>query len=188
MPMIVGFERGQPLVGVHVVERAEQLFLGVHVARRAVAADADAERAGRAALALRVPDRVQDALAHALERAIGATQVRQLGGQRVLAFMFSQPPPLRISLTSISSRSHCSKWMIGVPGPRLLPEFSPVSESTEFGRSLPRLVASATASRICFFEHDLVDADRRLHLEGGHAGVLADGALAPRPPGRCSGR
>jgi hypothetical protein len=39
--------------------------------------------------------------------------------------------------------------MIGVPGPRLLPEFSPVIESTEFGRSLPRRVASATASRIC---------------------------------------
>ena len=39
--------------------------------------------------------------------------------------------------------------MIGVPGPRLSPEFSPVIESTEFGRSLPRRVASATASRIC---------------------------------------
>ena len=38
--------------------------------------------------------------------------------------------------------------MIGVPGPRLSPEFSPVIESTEFGRSLPRRVASATASRI----------------------------------------
>ena len=38
--------------------------------------------------------------------------------------------------------------MIGVPGPRLSPEFSPVSESTELGRSLPRLVASATASRM----------------------------------------
>src|ERR671919_419789 len=39
--------------------------------------------------------------------------------------------------------------MIGVPGPRLLPEFFPVIESTEFGRSLPRRVASATASPIC---------------------------------------
>ena len=39
---------------------------------------------------------------------------------------------------------------MGVPGPRLLPEFSPVIESTEFERSLPRRVASATASRICF--------------------------------------
>ena len=39
---------------------------------------------GAAALALRVPDRVKDALAHAFERAIGAAEVRQLGGQRVL--------------------------------------------------------------------------------------------------------
>ena len=38
-----------------------------------------------------------------------------------------------------------------MPGPRLLPEFSPVRESTEFGRSLPRLVASATAALICCF-------------------------------------
>ena len=65
--------------------------------------------------------------------------------------MFSHPPPLRISLTSISSRSHCSKCTIGVPGPRLSPEFSPVSESTEFGRSFPRFVASATAALICCF-------------------------------------
>ena len=41
--------------------------------------------------------------------------------------------------------------MTGVPGPRLLPLFLPVMESTELGRSLPRLVASATASAICFF-------------------------------------
>ena len=65
--------------------------------------------------------------------------------------MFSQPPPLRISFTSISSRSHCSKCRMGVPGPRLFPEFSPVSESTAFGRSLPRFVASATAALICCF-------------------------------------
>ena len=41
--------------------------------------------------------------------------------------------------------------MTGVPEPRLLPLFLPVSESTEFGRSFPRFVASATASIICFF-------------------------------------
>ena len=40
--------------------------------------------------------------------------------------------------------------MIGVPGPRLSPEFVPVIESTEFGRSLPRRVASAIADRICW--------------------------------------
>ena len=41
--------------------------------------------------------------------------------------------------------------MAGVPGPRLFPLFFPVTESTEFGRSFPRLVASTTASRIRFF-------------------------------------
>ena len=60
--------------------------------------------------------------------------------------MFSQPPPLRISFTSTSSSSHCSKWITGVSVPRLLPLFLPVMESTEFGRSLPSRVASATAS------------------------------------------
>src|SRR5947208_181747 len=63
-------------------------------------------------------------------------------------FLFSQPPPFSTSLISISSASHCSKWMTGVSSPRLLPLFFPVIESTEFGRSLPRRVASATASRI----------------------------------------
>jgi hypothetical protein len=49
------------------------------------------------------------------------------------------------------SFSHCSKWTIGVPGPRFVPELSPVIESTELGRSFPRRVASAIASRICCF-------------------------------------
>ena len=70
-------------------------------------------------------------------------------GTEYWMLVFSQPPPFSSSLTSISSRSHCSKWMTGAPGPRLLPEFLPVTESTEFGRSLPRRVASAMASRIC---------------------------------------
>ena len=65
-------------------------------------------------------------------------------------FLFSQPPPLRISLTSMSSFSHCSKCTTGVSSPRLLPLFFPVRESTEFGRSLPSRVASATASKIAF--------------------------------------
>src|SRR3954453_15884483 len=65
-------------------------------------------------------------------------------------FLFSQPPPFNISFTSTSSCSHCSKWMTGVSSPRLFPLFFPVIESTELGRSLPRRVASATASRIAW--------------------------------------
>ena len=66
--------------------------------------------------------------------------------------------------------------MIGVPGPRLSPEFLPVIESTEFGRSLPRRVGDGFPDLLA--HPDLVCADRRLHLEGRHAGVLADRAFA----------
>jgi hypothetical protein len=101
---------------------------------------------------LRIPYRVQDALAHAVDRAIGTAKIRQLLRQRVLRVHVLAPAAFEYQLhLDLVSFSHCSKWMMGVPGPRLLPEFSPVSESTEFGRSLPRLVASATASRIDFF-------------------------------------
>ncbi len=80
----VRFELGQHGLGVHVVERPEQLRLGVRVSRRAVAADADADGAGAASLALGLPDGVQDALAHALQIAVGPAQVRQLDWHRVL--------------------------------------------------------------------------------------------------------
>src|SRR5208283_2675994 len=71
-------------------------------------------------------------------------------GSEYWMFLFSQPPPLRISFTSISSCSHCSKWITGVSSPRLSPLFLPVNESTELGRSLPCLVAVATASCTAF--------------------------------------
>src|SRR6185436_9758554 len=45
-------ELPQPRIRVDVVERSEQLLFRVHVARRAVAADADADRAGRTPFAL----------------------------------------------------------------------------------------------------------------------------------------
>ena len=51
---------------------------------RAIAADAHPYRARRATLPLRLPHRVQDALAHAFQIAVGASQVIQLGGQRIL--------------------------------------------------------------------------------------------------------
>ena len=58
--------------------------LGELVTVRAIAADADAEGARRAALSLRLPDGVQDALAHAFEIAVGAAQVFELAGQGIL--------------------------------------------------------------------------------------------------------
>ena len=99
-------------------------------------------------------------------------------GTAYCASMFSQPPPLRTSVTSTSSRSHWSTWTIGVPGPRLSPELRPVIESTELGRSLPRRVASATAAEICLAHRGLVGPPGHPQLEGRHPGVLADGSLA----------
>ena len=78
------FELRQPRIRIHIVERSEQLLLGVRVAGRAIAADADADRAGRAALPLRVPHGVKNRLLHAVERPVGAAEMRQLDRQRVL--------------------------------------------------------------------------------------------------------
>ena len=78
------FELRQPRVRVGVIQGAEQLFLGVEIPRRPITADAHTHRAGAATFPLRLPDRVQNALAHAFERAIGAAKVIEVGRQRVL--------------------------------------------------------------------------------------------------------
>ena len=78
------FELRERRVGIHVVERAEQLSLCQIVAVRAVAADADADGARRAALPLRLPHGVQNALAHAFEIAVGAAQVIERAGHGIL--------------------------------------------------------------------------------------------------------
>ena len=102
-------------------------------------------------------------------------------GSEYCEFMFSQPPPLRISFTSISSSfSHCSKWMIGVPGPEVV---AGVLAGQRIHRVRAQLAAPGGLGdrrADLLLHHDLVGAHRRLDLEGGHAGVLADGALAFR--------
>ncbi len=67
---------------------------------------------------------------------------------------------------------------MGVPGPRLSPEFSPVIESTEFGRSFPSLVAVRHGLANLLAHPDLIRPARHVHLEGRHSSVLADRAFA----------
>src|SRR6516162_8553051 len=82
----------------------------------------------------------------------------RLHGTEYWMFLFSQPPPLRISLTSISSCSHCSKRIDGI-GPQL-------AQARGLGDSvLDRLP-----------DPDLIHAHRRVDHERRHTGVLADGA------------
>ena len=66
--MIALLELGEPRVGICIIEHPEQLLLRVQVPRRAIAADTDSDCARTAALPLRLPDGVQDALADAFER------------------------------------------------------------------------------------------------------------------------
>src|SRR5581483_8863278 len=70
--------------GIHVDERAEQLHLREVVSMRAVAADAHPHGPGSAALALRLPYGMQDALAHAFEITVRAAQMVEFARDRVL--------------------------------------------------------------------------------------------------------
>ena len=65
----------------------QQFALCQNVPVSAIAPDADADCAGRAALALRLPYRVQNALPHAFQRAIGTAEVLQRAGQGILSIL-----------------------------------------------------------------------------------------------------
>ena len=82
-------------IGVGVVQLAQQLLLGELVAGGPVAADADAEEAGAAALALgfQTASRMQ---ARTPSRSRSQRLPPSVAGSEYWALMFSQPPPLRI--------------------------------------------------------------------------------------------
>ena len=65
--------------------------------------------------------------------------------------------------------------MIGVPGPRLSPEFVPGDRVHGVGPQLsaPRRLRHGLADLLS--HPDLVGPHRHVHFEGGHARVLADG-------------
>ena len=172
------FELRQPRIRVHIVERAEELFLRVQIAGRAVAADADADRAGRAAFALRLPHGVEDALLHAVEVAIGAAEMRKLDGHGVLrvgvlaAAAFQDQLDLDlilVPLIEVNDGRARAEVVAGVLARdrvhRVRPE---LAAPGGFGHRLANLLAHP----------DLVGADGHLDLERRHAGVLADGAFA----------
>jgi hypothetical protein len=172
---------------IGVVERPEQLLLRVQVAGRAIAADADADRAGPAPLALRLPHRVQDALAHALEGAIGAPEMIELGRQRVLRVRV-------LAAAALEDQPHLDVRFLPLfemhdrrAGPRLSPEFSPGNRVDRIRPQLAARVASATASRICFFNQIWLAPTGTLTSK---VGMPVSWQIGPRTtrPDRCSGR
>src|SRR4029079_9835260 len=70
--------------GVHVVDRAEQLLLRVEIPGRAITTHAHADGAGTAALPLRLPHGVQNALADPFEGSVSAPEMLERRRQRVL--------------------------------------------------------------------------------------------------------
>src|SRR6185503_4754320 len=150
----------------------------VRVAGRAIAADADADRAGTAAFALRVPYRMEDALLHAVERAIGAPEMRQLDRQRVLRVGVLAAAALEnelhldvvaFPLIEVDDRRAGAEVVAGVLArdgvDRIRPEFAALCRFLHGGADL--------------LAHPyLIRADGRVYFERRHARVLTDRAFA----------
>ena len=140
------FEGSQLRHRVDVVQFAEQLSLGGLVAGGPIAADAHAEEAGPATLALRLPDGVEDAGAHALEVTIAAL-AGQRGRQRILGAHVLAAAPLEDQANVDVRLPVLVEVKDGAAGTKVVAGVAPVTLSTEFCRRMPLAVASTTASR-----------------------------------------
>src|SRR5690606_8236199 len=141
----------------------------------AVAADGDADGAWAAALPLRLPDGVQDALADALEGPVRAAEAGKLRRQRVLDVHVLAAAALEdeanlelvlLPLPEVQDRRARPEVVAGVLAGQGVHRIGPeLAAPGGLRHRLPDLL----------LHPDLVGAHRRLDLEGRHAGVLADG-------------
>ncbi len=165
-------------MGVDVVEAAEELFLGVQVPRRAVAPDAHADGAGAAPLPLRLPDRVKQALAHAVQVAPRLAQVGQVRRQRVLDVLVLAPAALEEQLhLHLVVRLPLLEVDAGGPGAQVVAAVLARERVHRVGAQLPLLRGLGDGLADLAPHDKLVGADGRADLEGGPARVLADGPL-----------
>src|SRR5262249_22778411 len=153
---------------------AEELILGELVAGGAVAADADAEEAGAAALALRLPDGVENAAADALEVAVAALAAdrrrQRVLGAHVLAAaaLEDQPHVHRVLavLVPVEDRAAGAEVVAGVAAGDAVHGVLPQV-------ALRGRLGHGVAADLLQLE--LVEADRGPDVERDGAGVLADG-------------
>jgi hypothetical protein len=164
------FERSQLGIGIRIVHRAQELFLRFAVSRAAIAADADAEDAGTAALALRVDDAIEDRVLDAAQIATAEVGMRE----RIL----------RVHVLAAAALQHQLHFNV---------RLAPLMEVKD-RRARPRVVAGVPAGhavdavlpqipflRRCsyrlgrrFFERELVISNRRVHIEEDRARVLTE--------------
>ena len=163
----------------------QELRLAHLVARGAVAADAHAEDARAAALALRLQHRVENRLAAAVEVAIG---LELLVRQRVLRADVFAAAALEHEPHAHFRRAMLMKMKRG----RARPDVRAVILA---GERIHGVLAQITLLRRQlhgflrrFLKRDLVEADRAIHVEQNAAGVLADRLRLLFGQLRCSGR
>ena len=123
---------------------------------------------------------MENALAHALERAIGAAEMIELGRQRVLGVGVLAAATLedqldldvgRFPLIEVNDRRAGPEVVAGVlAGNRVDRIRTQLAAPRRFGNRLANLLAHP----------DLIRADRHFHLERRHARVLADRPFARR--------
>src|SRR5262249_17338176 len=152
----------------------EELFFCMLIPRSPITADADSDRTRAASLALRLPHRVQNALAHAVQIASGTSQMRELNRHRVLnVFVFATAAleqqfyfdfVVVIPLMKMDDRCAGSQVVAGVlTGNRIDRVWSQLAEPGSFRDSLSDLAT----------HHNLISADWCLDFERRHPGVLA---------------
>ena len=144
---------------------------------RAIAADAHAERARRASLPLRLPHRMQKALADAFQIAVRAAQMFQIRGQRILDVLVLAAAALQdqlhfdlilLPLLEVDHRSFGAQIVAAVLAGERIHRIR--AQLAALGRLRHRF-----ANRL--LDRDLIHAHRRVHIERRHAGVLADRAV-----------
>ncbi len=146
------------------------------VAVGAVAADADADGARRAALPLRLPHGVQDAFAHAFEIAVGAAHVIERAGHGILDVLVLAAAALEdqldldlilFPLLEVHDWSFFAQIVAAVfSGERIDGVGPQFSEARGFRDGIENRLLNA----------NLVHADGGVNIERRHAGVLANGA------------
>ncbi len=142
---------------------------------RAIASDANAHRARRATLPLRLPHRVQDAFAHAFQIPVRAAQMLQLAGQRILDVLVLAAAALQdqlhldlvlLPLLEVNHRRLFAQIVAAVFSRERIHRIRPQLAA-------PRGLRDGFANRALHL--DLIHANRRVNHKRRHAGVLADG-------------
>ena len=166
------FQVVQHGIRVAVFDRAEELLLAEFVARGAVTADAHAEDARAAALALRLQHGIEDDLAAAIQITIGLQLLVRQG-------------VLRAHVLATATLEHegdfdlAGTMLVKMDGRRTGPHVCAIILA---GDGVHRVLAEITLLRGRrhglpgrFLKRDLVETDGAIYVKDDAAGILADG-------------